>query len=116
MNFINVTNMRLSTLKRFLSRPTLEDELEMHRVDCLASHGDISNYTFIRQKQAELSVEEIRPAALISGKDLIELGLAPGPLFGTILREGYDLQLEGKLRSKEEALAWVKDNFTNRDN
>ncbi len=116
MNFINVTNMRLSTLKRFLSRPTLEDELEMHRVDCLASHGDISNYTFIKQKQAELSVEEIRPMALISGKDLIALGLAPGPLFGTILREAYDLQLEGKHRSREEALAWVKDNFMNKDN
>ncbi len=116
MNFINVTKMRLSTLKRFLSRPTLEDELEVHRVDCLASHGDVSNYTFIKQKQAELSVEEIRPPALISGKDLIALGLAPGPLFGTILREAYDVQLEGTHGSREEALAWVKDNFMNKDN
>ncbi len=112
MNFINVQKMRLSTLKRFMSRPTMEDELEVHRVDCLASHGDISNYTFIRQKQAELSVEEIRPPSLISGKDLIELGYKPGPVFGKILGEVYDLQLEEKLGSREEAMEWVKNNFS----
>ncbi len=111
MNFINVQRMRLSTLKGFLARPTLEDELEVHRVDCLASHGDIGNYTFIRQKQAELSAHDIRPAALISGKDLIGLGLTPGRLFGTILREAYDLQLEGTHRSREEALAWVRKQY-----
>ncbi len=111
MNFINVQKMRLSTLKRFLSRPTMVDELEVHRVDCLASHGDISNYTFIKQRQAELSVEEIRPPALISGKDLIALGLSPGPQFGKILGEAYDLQLEEKLTSREEALAWVKNSY-----
>jgi putative nucleotidyltransferase with HDIG domain len=108
MSFINVQKMRLSTLKKFLSRPTLEDELELHRADCLASHGDISNYTFIKQKQAELPVEEIRPPALLSGKDLIALGYKPGPLFGAILREAYDLQLENKLGSKEAAVEWVK--------
>ena len=108
MNFINVQKMRLSTLKRFLSRPTIEDELEVHRVDCMASHGDVSNYAFIKQKQAELSVKEVRPVALISGKDLIALGLAPGPLFGTILGEAYDVQLEGTHGSREDALAWVK--------
>ena len=111
MNFINVQKMRLSTLKKFLARPSIEDELEVHRVDCLSSHGDISNYTFIRQKQAELPVEEIKPPALISGKDLIELGYVPGPLFGKILGEAYDLQLENKLSTKEEAIEWVKINY-----
>jgi putative nucleotidyltransferase with HDIG domain len=112
MNFINVTKMRLSTLKRFLSRPTMDDELEVHRVDCLASHGDISNYTFINQKRAEMPAEEIKPPALISGKDLIAMGLAPGPLFGKILGEAYDLQLENRFTSKEEAAEWVKNNYT----
>lgn len=116
MNFINVQKMRLSTLKRFLSRPTLDDELEVHRVDCLASHGDISNFTFINQKRVELSVEDIRPQALISGKDLIELGFSPGPQFGKILGEVYDLQLEEKLTTREEAIAWVKNNFVNKGN
>jgi len=111
MNFMNVTKMRLSTLKKFLARPTLEDELELHRVDCMASHGDISNYDFIRQKQQELPVAEIKPVSLINGKDLIALGFVPGPLFGTIIGEAYDLQLENKLLTREESLEWVKDNY-----
>ncbi|HUI92107.1 MAG TPA: CCA tRNA nucleotidyltransferase [Chitinivibrionales bacterium] len=111
MNFINVRKMRLSTLKRFLARPTLADELEVHRVDCLASHGDISNYTFIKEKQAEMPVEEIKPKALINGKDLIELGYKPGPIFGKILGEAYDLQLENKLQTRDEAIEWVKNSL-----
>jgi tRNA nucleotidyltransferase/poly(A) polymerase len=111
MNFMNVTKMRLSTLKKFLARVTLEDELELHRVDCLASHGDISNLDFIRKKQAEMPVEEIKPPALINGKDLIGLGLTPGPLFGKILGEAYDLQLEDKLLTREAAMAWVRKNY-----
>jgi putative nucleotidyltransferase with HDIG domain len=110
MNFINVQKMRLSTLKRFLARPTLDDELEVHRADCLASHGDISNYTFIRRKREEMPVEVIKPPALISGKDLIEVGFKPGPIFGKILGEAYDLQLENKLVTREEAVEWAKNN------
>jgi tRNA nucleotidyltransferase/poly(A) polymerase len=111
MNFMNVQKMRLSTLKKFLARPTLEDELELHRVDCLASHGDISNHDFIRQKQTEMPVQEIKPPALLNGRDLIALGMTPGPLFGKILDEAYDLQLEEKLATREDALEWLKKNF-----
>jgi tRNA nucleotidyltransferase/poly(A) polymerase len=111
MNFMNVQKMRLSTLKKFLARPTLEDEMVLHRVDCLASHGDVSNYDFIRQKQKEMPVQEIKPPALLSGRDLIALGMAPGPLFGKILGEAYDLQLEEKLTSREDAMEWVRKNY-----
>jgi putative nucleotidyltransferase with HDIG domain len=111
MNFMNVQKMRLSTLKKFLARPTLEDELELHRVDCLASHGDISNYDFIRKKQTEMPVQEIKPPALLNGRDLIALGMTPGPLFGKILDETYDLQLEEKLATKDEAVEWVKKTY-----
>jgi putative nucleotidyltransferase with HDIG domain len=112
MNFMNVQKMRLSTLKKFLSRPTLDAELELHRVDCLASHGDVSNYHFINQRRSELSVEEIKPVPLLNGKDLIALGLTPGPLFGTILAEAYDLQLEEKLSTHEEAVEWARGKYS----
>ena len=111
MNFMNVRKMRLSTLKKFLARPTIEDELELHRVDCLASHGDVSNYDFIRQKQAEMPVQEIKPPPLINGRDLIALGMTPGPAFGRILDEAYDMQLEEKLATREEAIEWVKKKY-----
>ena len=111
MNFMNVTKMRLSTLKKFLSRPTFEDEMELHRVDCLASHGDISNYDFLRRKQREIPGDEVKPDPLLTGKDLIAMGHAPGPDFKKILGEAYDAQLEGKISTKEEAIEWAKKNY-----
>jgi poly(A) polymerase len=109
MNFMNVTKMRLSNLKKFLARPTLQDELELHRVDCLASHGDISNYSFIEEQLLKHPAETIKPPPVLTGKDLIALGLKPGPVFGKILSAVYDLQLEEQIRDKGEALAFVKE-------
>jgi poly(A) polymerase len=108
MNFMNVRNMRLSTLKKFLSKPTFEMEMALHRADCLASHGDISNYHFLREKQKEIPVNEVKPDPLLTGKDLIALGFAPGPIFKKILGESYDAQLEGKMTTKEDSIKWVK--------
>jgi poly(A) polymerase len=108
MNFMNVTRMRLSNLKKFLARPTLQDELELHRVDCLASHGDISNHTFIEEQLLKHPAETIKPPPVLTGKDLIALGLKPGPKFGKILSAVYDLQLEEQIKDKEEAVAFVK--------
>ncbi|MBD3318241.1 MAG: HDIG domain-containing protein, partial [Chitinivibrionales bacterium] len=107
MNFMNVRGMRLGTLKKFLSRPTIEDEMELHRVDCLSSHGDLDNYHFLRQKQQELAVERLKPSPVLRGRDLIEIGMKPGPAFGRILSAVYDLQLDERIGDREEALAWV---------
>ncbi|MFP4013275.1 MAG: CCA tRNA nucleotidyltransferase [Chitinispirillaceae bacterium] len=108
MNFVNVPKMRLSTLKRFLSRPTIHDELELHRADCLASHGDLQNYYFLKTRLGELKAEQIKPRAFLSGKDLIDLGFRPGPLFGKILSDIYDLQLEDQISTREEAVQAVQ--------
>ncbi|NLE01988.1 MAG: CCA tRNA nucleotidyltransferase [Fibrobacter sp.] len=108
MNFKNVTSMRLSTLKRFLSRDTILDELELHRIDCLASHGILENYQFIKSRHQEMAVEQLKPDPLLTGKDLIDLGLKPGPLFGEILTEVYDLQLEDNFESKSDAVEFVR--------
>jgi hypothetical protein len=112
MNFMNVTKMRLSTLKRFLSRSTIEDEIDLHRVDCLASHGDVSNCDFLRKKQREIPVEEVKPDPLLTGKDLIAMGFKPGPIFGEMLDDVYDLQLEGAIFTNEEAKAWVRKKYS----
>jgi poly(A) polymerase len=105
MNFMNVGKMRLSTLKKFLSRETIRDELELHRADCLSSHGELDNYNFVVEKLENFRAEEIKPPPLINGRDLIALGLTPGPLFGKILSWVYDLQLEDRITTREEALA-----------
>jgi len=110
MNFINVQQMKLSTLKKFLARPTFHAELVVHKADCQSSHGDISNYDYLQAKAREMPVDQIKPAPLVGGKDLIALGLTPGPRFGQILSAAYDLQLEEKLTTHEEAVEWVREN------
>lgn len=109
MHFIGVQNMRSATLKRFLSRPRIDDELALHRADCLASNGRLDNYDFLRQKRAEFAAEPrpLIPPPLITGRDLIAQGREPGPAFAEILREAQTLQLEGVLKTREEALAWL---------
>ena len=99
--------MRVSTLKRFLARPTIDDELALHRVDCLGSHGMLDNYEFLFRKREEFSSEPLIPQPLITGRDLMSAGRKSGPIFKKILDAVQALQLEGALNSKEEALAWV---------
>ena len=111
MNFINVTKMRPNRLKRFLRSPVIEEELELHRLDCLASHGGIENYVFLKQQQKELGRERISPPPLISGKRLIEMGFSPGPQFKQILAAVEDLQLEEKIATPQEAEKFISENF-----
>lgn len=111
MVFKDVPNMRVAKLKRFMARPTFEDELELHRVDCASSHGMMDNYDFLRQKKEEFANEPIIPPPLVRGDDLIALGLKPGPRFGEILEAVETRQLEGALTNREEALKWVKNEF-----
>jgi poly(A) polymerase len=111
MNFMNVTEMRLSTIKKLFLRPTINDELELHRIDCLASHGNLDNYYFVKNRFAALALERIKPSPLLRGADLLALGFEAGPVFGTILREVYDLQLDEKLHSRIDAIKYVKERW-----
>ena len=104
----NVPNMKISTLKRFLARPHIETELKLHRADCLGSHGDLMIYDFLLQKQKELGEEEIKPPPLITGVDVLELGIKPGPKVGELLETIKEEQLEGKLKTRAQALKCLK--------
>jgi poly(A) polymerase len=108
MVFKDAPNMRVAKLKRFMSRPTFDEELELHRVDCESSHRMLDNYEFLLRKRKEFANEPIIPPPLVRGDDLIALGLEPGPKFGEILEAVETRQLEGMLCSTEEALEWVK--------
>jgi poly(A) polymerase len=108
MVFKDVPRMRVARLKRFMARPHFADELELHRVDCLGSHGMLDNYEFLIRKQEEFANEPIIPPPLVRGGDLIAFGLKPGPQFGEILEAVETRQLEGALRDREEALEWVR--------
>ncbi|HVY94135.1 MAG TPA: CCA tRNA nucleotidyltransferase [Bryobacteraceae bacterium] len=105
MKFKDVPAMRESRLKRFLRMPKFEEHLELHRLDCLSSHGSLENYDFAIRKLNEAPPEQLRPKPLITGRDLIGAGFTPGPKFGIALHEAEDAQLEGRAKTHEEALA-----------
>jgi poly(A) polymerase len=114
MNFINVRNMRRSTLRRFIAQEGFHEMLELYRLDCLASHGDLEDYDYL----VKIVGEEIHknsnlklPAPLLTGDDLITLGYEEGPLIGTILREIEDSHFEGALETREEAINFVRQRF-----
>ena len=111
MRFKDVERMKPATLKRFLRMPQFDQHMELHRMDCLASHGDLGLYEYAAEKLRTIPPEEIRPEPLITGDDLINLGYAPGPRFKEILAAVEDAQLEGKIHSREEAVELVTGDF-----
>ncbi len=108
MKFMEVPRMRESTLKRFMRLPDFEEHMALHRLDCLSSHGGLENYDFVRQKQREVPPELLKPKPLLTGRDLIAAGYRPGPLFGSVLHEIEDAQLEGAISSPGEALEMAR--------
>ena len=108
MTFRNATQMRKARLKRLLARRTFADELELHRLDCIGSHGDLRNFEFLKKVAVEIPPEVAAPMPLINGHDLLAMGVKPGPELGVILSEARELQLEEKLHTGDEALAWAR--------
>jgi poly(A) polymerase len=111
MRFAHVPQMKDSTFKKFVRMPHFEEHMELHRLDCQASHRDLTSYNFTRARIAAIPPDTIRPAPLLSGDDLIAAGYAPGPRFKEILSLVEDAQLEGRLQSKDSALEYVRREF-----
>jgi poly(A) polymerase len=111
MRFMDVDRMRTSTLKRFVRLPHFDEHMELHRLDCLSSHGNLDSYGAVERFLAETPAEEVRPQRVLTGTDLSEMGYIPGPVFSEILRAVEDAQLEGQIRSKEEAREFVRRKF-----
>ena len=111
MAYINLSKMKESTLRRFLAHPHIEEELELHRIDCLGSHGNTDNYELAREHLDRFAADgsgTVLPANFVNGRDIIVLGLAPGPRFKELLEAVHDAQLQGTVRSRDEALALLR--------
>src|SRR5579863_8292834 len=108
MKFMEVPRMRESTLKRFMRQPDFEEHMELHRLDCLSSHGGLENYEFVRKKQQEVPPEQLKPTPLLTGRELIAAGYRPGPQFGIVLSEIEDAQLEGRISTAAEAIEMAR--------
>ena len=111
MRFKDAPRMKVSTLKRFLRLENFPEHLELHRLDCVSSHGHLENYQLVQQKMKELPEEELKPPPLITGDQLIAAGYHPGRAFARILASVEDAQLESKIQSAEAAMAMVLAQF-----
>ncbi len=114
LRLLHAPEMRLSTLKRFLASDGIAELLELARIDALASNKDLTHYDFCKQKLSELGAEAIKPAPLVRGRDLLEMGFVPGPQFSRILAAVSEAQLDGTLATRDQALAWVQEQFGER--
>jgi len=111
MKFKDVELMRPATLKRFVRLPGFAEHLELHRLDCLASHGRLDAYELIKEFLARTPAEQVRPGRLLTGDDLTHMGYVPGPEFQVILRAVEDAQLEGRVGTRDDAVRLVRRHY-----
>jgi len=115
MKFGAVAEMRASTLKKFVRLPHFEEHLALHRLDCLSSHHQLESYDFVQRFLEVTPPEQVRPARLLNGDDLQEMGFQPSPLFSQILQALEDAQLDGQIRTREEAQGYVLSKFASKE-
>ena len=108
IHFASLRRMRRSKLRRWLGERNFPLHLELHRLDCAASHRKLGNWFFGLESWRE--DKKLPPPAepLLRGEDVIALGMAPGPGIGRLLRLVEDARLEGRLSSRAEALAYAQ--------
>ena len=111
MRFMDAQRMKNSTLKRFFRLERFDEHLSLHRMDCLAASGNLENWNYMRERFASMPEETVRPKPLITGRELIAAGYAPGAGFREMLRAAEDAQLEGEIATAEAALKLVRERF-----
>lgn len=111
MKFKDVERMKPATLKRFVRLPQFEEHLALHRLDCLSSHRNLEAYDFVTDFIRTTPPEVVRPAKLVTGEDVLDLGYKPGPIVGKILAAVEEAQLNGEVGSRQEAISFVESKF-----
>ncbi|HTJ29872.1 MAG TPA: HDIG domain-containing protein [Acidobacteriaceae bacterium] len=111
MRFGDVHHMKAATLKRFFRLHRFPEHLALHRMDASSSHGALDNYNYARKEYESMPEDEVRPQPLITGRELIALGFQPGPQFKAILHAVEEAQLEGRLKTPEDAMAFIETHF-----
>jgi poly(A) polymerase len=108
MQFKDVPQMRRSTVRRMLMRPTFDLELELHRLDCLGSHGQLDIHATLLRHREDFEAQPALHPTLLSGEHLMAIGFKPGPFLGEVLAEIRERQLQEELRTRGEAMDWAR--------
>jgi poly(A) polymerase len=112
MRFADAGGMKASTLKRFFRLDNFDQHLALHKMDCMAASGNLEHWNLVRERYEAMPQEVVRPARLITGRDLIAAGYHAGAGFREMLRAVEDAQLEGTIATPEEALRLVRERFS----
>ncbi len=107
MRFMNIPDMRESKLRQLVGAETFSIEEKLHELDCKCSHGDLSNLAIIREYRQKWASEPVLPPPLVSGRDLLEMGIKEGPEIGRWLKKTYEKQLGDTRLSKKHLLRWL---------
>ena len=100
--------MRTAKLKETLAHPGSRELLDLHRADALASGRSVDHVEFCEERLRQWTEADLDPEPLVTGDELIRLGLEPGPKFKLLLDAVREAQLEGTIKTREEALELVK--------
>lgn len=109
MRFIDVKSMRRATLRRLVGAPTFLSEMELHRLDCSSSHGDLENHEYLMAFRRQMESEPVLPEPWVTGRDIMALGIAEGPEVGVWRKKAYDAQLEGVIPDRAALLDWLQE-------
>ncbi|HUQ70749.1 MAG TPA: CCA tRNA nucleotidyltransferase [Planctomycetaceae bacterium] len=104
----DAATMSLARLKRLLSHSYRDDLLQLTRAALLAAEADLYPVLFCEEFLARTPAEELNPPPLITGNDLIHIGLCPGPRFKELLDTIRDAQLNREIATHDEALALAR--------
>ena len=99
--------LSLAQLKRLLAHPFRDDLLALTRATLLAKNAGLHPVLFCEQFLETTPPKVLNPPPLVTGEDLIALGLKPGPRFKQLLEDARDAQLNGEITTREAALAWL---------
>ena len=106
--FMNIPQMRIARRYRVFEEDGFEQLLELCRVDCLGSHADMSLYETCLALWKEWKERAPSRDPLLQGRDLIQMGMKPGPEIGSMLEALEDARRESEVVDRDAAIAWVQ--------
>ena len=101
-------DLPMHVLKPLLAHPAIRELLELVRANLLAHNRSLQPLVFCETKLQEWPREVLDPPPLVTGDDLIALGLKPGPIFKQLLQRVREAQLDGRIAGREEALELLR--------
>ena len=105
---VDAKSLPRSRLKRLLAAPGIDELLDLHRAIAEAASADLRFSLYCEEYRRNLPEGPLDPPFLVTGRDLIEAGLKPGPRFSTLLEQVRDAQLEGTIQTKQEGLKLIR--------